>query len=327
MGIESTNARDLPPRGPGTRDLRWVSAGAAVFIAIILLTIVVLQRDQGTVREFAAKATKLDLVTGMRASLAAASEAEKSALLAARDEDSKSYADASRAATSEVEQKRVELAGLLKEGGSAEETDLLEQFSKAFAAFRKLDEDLLALAVKNSNVKATRLAFGPATEAVEEMAGALSRLVEKSAGWSDASTVARLALGAENAALRIEVLLAPHIAEATDSKMDELEAAMAKQDEAVRAALAELSRLASLRDDGDLARASSSYARFAEIRAEILKLSRENTNVQSTAMSLGDKRRIVKLCEGSLAALEQAILAEAPTGTDYGRFGRPVKVR
>jgi hypothetical protein len=311
---------------PTGRDLWWVAAGAAIFLAIVLAA-VVLRRDQGTARQLAAKAIRIDLVTGMRASLSAASEAEKSALLASSDEGSTSYADASRAATAEVEQKRLELAGLLKDGASADERELLEQFSRAFADFRRIDGELLALAVKNSNVKATRLAFGPAATAVNEMDAALTRLVAKSAEWPSAATVARLALGAQSAALRIDALLAPHIAEETDQKMDELEGAMAKQDEAVRASLTDLSKLAELRDDRDLATASSAYARFADLRGEILKLSRENTNVRSTAISLRERRNVVALCESSLGALEEAILAEPPTGTDYGRFGRPVKVR
>jgi hypothetical protein len=310
---------------PTARDLWWIAAGGAIF-AVILLAAVVLRRDQGVVRQLTVKANKIDLVTEMRASLAAASEAEKSALLASSDEGSKVYADASRAATTDVEQRRTELAALLKDA-STEERDLLDEFSKAFGDFRRIDDELLTLAIKNSNVKATRLAFGPAATAVDEMDGALSRLVEKSAGSPNAAAIARLALGAQSAALRIETLLAPHIAEETDAKMDELEATMAKQDEAVRAALAELSKLAELRDDRDLAIASSAYARFGDVRAEILKLSRENTNVRSASISLREKRKVVTLCEGALAALEQAILAEPPTGTDYGRFGRPVKVR
>jgi hypothetical protein len=278
------------------------------------------------VLQLATKATKVDLVTGMRASLAAASEAEKSALLASSDEDSKVYADAARAATMDVERRRAELSALLKDSNT-EERDLLEQFSKAFADFRRVDDELLTLAVKNSNVKATRLAFGPAATAVREMDGALSRVVEKSAGWPNAAAVARLALGTQSAALRIETLLAPHIAEETDAKMDELEAAMAKEDETVRAALVELSKVPELEGDVDVAAASTAYARFGEVRADILKLSRENTNVRSAAISLREKRSIMTLCEAALAALEQALLDEPPTGTDYGRFGRPVKVR
>jgi hypothetical protein len=325
LTIGSTHTRELRLLRPGTRDLCWVAAGAAVFL-VIAVSAPALRRDPGAVHQLAVKASRIDLVTGMRASLAAASEAEKSALLAPSDEDSKMYADVSRAATAGVERKRAELATLLKDA-STEERDLLEQFSKAFGEFRRIDDELLTLAVKNSNVKATRLAFGPAASAVDEIDAALSRIVAKSAAWPNAAAVARLALGAQSAVLLIDALLAPHIAEEADSKMDELEAAMAKQDETVRAGLGDLAKLPELQGDSDLVSASSAYARFAGVRAEILKLSRENTNVRSTAISLGEKPRVVTLCEGSLAALEQAILAEPPTGTDYGRFGRPVQIR
>jgi hypothetical protein len=324
MTVRYDDAPELQLIRPISRDLRWIAAGAAIFF-LIAFAAVVLWRDQGAVRELAAKASKIDLVTGMRASLAAASEAEKSALLASSDEGSKVYADASRAATADVEKRRAELAVLMKDA-SPDERNFLDQFSKAFAGFRRIDDELLMLAVKNSNVKATRLAFGPAATAVGEMDAALSRIVARSESWPNAAAVARLALGAQSGALRIETLLAPHIAEATDAKMDELEAAMAKEDEAVRTSLAELVKVSELHEDADLATASSAYARFGDVRAEILKLSRENTNVRSTALALREKKNAMLACQTALDDLEQAISTEPPNGADYGRFGRPVEV-
>ena len=62
---------------------------------------------------------------------------------------------------------------------------------------------------------------------------ALSKLVAKSASSPDAGNVALLAFGAQTAALRIQTLLAPHIAEENDKKMDELEALMTREDREV----------------------------------------------------------------------------------------------
>lgn len=292
----------------------------------IVTSVFALRRDDDDVRVLSSKARRMDLIVGMRAALSAASEAEKSAVLAADDHEARSYADQSRAATGEVEKKRGELAAAVSEAGAQSEKDLLERFSQAFGEFRRVDERLLALAGRNSNWKAYGLAFGPAAQALEQMDGALSHLAGRTGEVPETPNVVRRAFEAQSAALRIQAMLAPHIAEESDEKMNELEAAMAKQDETVRRALDELSRLDDLRGTADLATAAWSYSRWSELRKQILALSRANTNVLSTAMSLRMKRRAMLACHESLSALEEEILAERPVGADYGRFGRPREV-
>ena len=124
------------------------------------------------------------------------------------------------------------------------------------------------------------------------------------------------AFGAQTAALRIQTLLAPHIAEESDKKMDELEALMTKEDQQVRKDLDGLVSLVKFRNDPDLETARSDYTKFSEIRARILALSRENTNVLSLAMSLGQKRKALLLCQDALAALQQAIQEEPISGVN-----------
>ena len=53
---------------------------------------------------------------------------------------------------------------------------------------------------------------------------------------------------------------------------------------------------------------------FSEIKAQIIKLSRENTNVRSLAISLNQKRKVMLMCQDALAALEQAIQQEPIAG-------------
>ncbi|HUJ72620.1 MAG TPA: hypothetical protein VLZ30_10265, partial [Verrucomicrobiae bacterium] len=184
--------------------------------------------------------------------------------------------------------------------------------------FQTIDKELLALAVKNTNIKANSLAFGPAADALMEMDTALSRLVAKNAGSADARSVALLAFGAQTAALRIQTLLAPHIAEESDKKMDEFETQMAKDDQEVRKDLDGLAALLKPGGDPDLNTATSAYARFSEIRTRILALSRENTNVRSLAMSLDQKRKVMFVCQDALATLQRAILEEPIPGVNYG---------
>jgi hypothetical protein len=303
-----------------------MAIGAGIlFVAILIL--LRFQTGQSPVDKLVFKARRVDIVARMRLALASASEAEKSAVLAVTDQDSQGFADQARAATAEVERKRKELEELLAKGGTQSERNLLVQFSKVFVDFQRIDSELLNLAVKNTNVKAYSLAFGPAAGALKEMDNALSRLVAKSAGSSEARDVAILAFGAQAAALRIQTLLAPHIAEENDKRMDELEAQMADEDQLIHKNMDGLAVSQKLRGDPDFETAAAGYTRFSEIRGRILALSRENTNVQSLAISLGQKRKVLFLCQDLLSALQQAILEEPIAGVDYGSVSNPRSLR
>jgi hypothetical protein len=302
---------------PRVNDLLWMGAGAAVlllFIALVLL----FGEPPGPDARLAARVRRLDLVARMQLGLASASEAEKSAVLAITDSASQSFADQARSSTAEVEHERRELAEQLSQGGTQEERDLLDGFSRRFAEFQKIDDELLGLAVRNSNLKAYALAFGAGADAVDEMRTALSGVVAANADSRDAKEVTALALGAEIGALRIQTLLPPHIAESSDARMDELEAQMAQEDEQVRGDLQRLAAIPKLRGDGDLATAAARYAKFVEIRSQILALSRENTNVRSLSISLNEKRQVMLDCHEALSQLEDAIRMEPTAGSAYG---------
>ena len=234
---------------PGLKDFLWMAAGAAMLLAVMLV-VLHFHKEQNPAEQLAFKAKRVELVGRMRLALASASEAEKSAVMAITDQDSQTFADQARAATATVERGRKELGELLQTGGTKSEKDFLAQFSQAFTEFQRIDNDLLDLAVKNTNLKAYSLAFGPAADALKEMDAALSRLVAQNANSTspEAKKVMQLAFGARIAALRIQTLLPPHIAEESDQKMDELEALMAKEDQEVR------------KDSGRLGRAAETSA-------------------------------------------------------------------
>jgi hypothetical protein len=298
----------------------WMAAGAA---ALLVVVGVVLHFSRDPVAEIAFKARRADLVGRMQLDLASASEAEKSAVLASTDEESQTLADQARAASARVEQERRELGTLLGSAALQGETELLAQFSASFAELQRIDSDLLALAVKNTNVKAYGLAFGPAASAITDMGAALGRLVAANADSPQATATMPLAFGAQIDALRIETLLPPHIAEESDQKMTELEARMAEEDTHVRHDLDKLAALPKVGKAPELAAATARYAEFSALRKQILALSRENTNVRSFSLSLNQKRKALLLCEASLSTLQQAILAEPVAGSTYGMPVRP----
>jgi hypothetical protein len=307
---------------PGIRDVLWMASGAAVFL-ILTLTVLHFHREENPAEQLAFKARRIELVDRMRVALASASEAEKSAVLAITDEDSKVFADQARAASTVVEQAQQQLDELLRTGGTEKERDLLGQFSQAFADVRRIDDDLLALAVKNTNLKAYDLTYGPAASALEEMNAALSALVAARRETPQGAKLTPLALGAEIAGLRLQTMLPPHIAEESDQRMDEMEALMTQQDAEVRRNLDALRALPEVGAATELQTAVSAWAKFSELEVRILALSRENTNVRSLTISLNRKRTVMLACQEALLALRQAIDEEPVVGVTYGRPAKP----
>ena len=307
---------------PGIKGVLWMIPGAIIML-VLMIVVTHFQKKENPAEQLAFKARRVDLVSRMQFGLSSASEAEKSSVMAITDKDSKIFADQARAATAEVERARQEMEELLKKGGTQKERDLLVQFSEAFAEVQRVDNDLLALSVENTNLKAYTLAFGPAAQVIDEMNSALTRLMAANAESRETKEIMLLSFGAQNSALRIQTLLAPHIAEESNEKMDRLEASMTKEDEKVRAALNGLKAFTALIDNTDLAKAVSSYARFTNIRSKILSLSRENTNVRSLAISLNQKRKATLLCQDALSSLKQAILEEPLGNASYGPVAKP----
>ncbi len=294
-----------------SRDWLWTIAGA---IGLLVAALVIWHghTEGNTSAQLALRNRRVALAQQMRVDLSRASEAEKSAVMAITDEESKTFADQSREASSAVEKERDDLERLLQSGGDRSEQKYLSEFSQAFAEYQRVDSELLDLAVKNTNLKAYSLAFGPAAESIRETDQALSRLITASAKSvsPDAKQVMLLAGEAESGALRIQALLPAHISEESDQKMDAMESAMAAEDRLVRKHLDGLAALVAPAESGDLHAAAASYAKFSELRTQILALSRENTNVRSLTISLNRKRLIEVKCQDALAALEQAIQKE-----------------
>jgi hypothetical protein len=297
-------------RREGSKDLFWIAGGTVVLIVLALLTLHY-HREGEIATKSVFKTTRLEVVGRMRTALLSASEAEKSAVMATTDEESQTFAQQSRAASAKVERARDELGKLLEMGGTAKERDLLSEFSQALTECQRIDRELLDLSVKNTNLKAYALVFGPAADALANMDRALSRALSDAAGSTrpEARRVMLLAAGAQSGAWRIQALVPPHIFEESDAKMDQLEARMADEDRGIRSDLDGLAALLGPKDPG-LETATAEYARFTQLRTTILGLSRQNTNVRSLFISLNQKRGAMESCLSALAAVEQAIQDE-----------------
>jgi hypothetical protein len=89
--------------------------------------------------------------------------------------------------------------------------------------------------------------------------------------------------------------------------MDRIERKMKDYLDTAKKALHELHSIPKLRGSAELINAESAYKRIVEINAEVVRLSRLNTNIKSSALSLGKKRLISAKCQEILGALQDTI--------------------
>jgi hypothetical protein len=103
------------------------------------------------------------------------------------------------------------------------------------------------------------------------------------------------------------VLYAPHIAEAEDEAMTRMEKRMAASEEQAHAALTQMQALAPA-SRSQLTAATMALDTFMKIHAEIITLSRRNSDVRSLSLSLGRKRMITAQCDEQLHALQESLV-------------------
>jgi hypothetical protein len=228
------------------------------------------------------------------------------AVMADTDEASSAFVRETEHATQLVQQDIDALKPVLTGLGYSSEARLLENFKQQFSDFRALDSTILGLTVENSNLRAQRLSFGPAQEAADAFTEALDPIA-RSAPAQVPWRVAALAATAVAAVREIQALQAPHNAEAEDAVMTRLEARMMTAEAAARAALQQMAALVPPDSRPRLTAATAALDRFMSTNAEIVRLSRRNSNVRSLALSLGQKRTLTAECEETLRTLQDAL--------------------
>ena len=145
--------------------------------------------------------------------------------MADTDDASTAAADEARRARQAVERHVEALRPMLGSLGFRDDLQYLDGFTSGFDEYRKLDDEILSLAVENTNLKAQRLSFGPAQEAAEAFRSSVNTAVERSAA-KDRCDAESIGARARIALLEVQVMQAPHIAEADDAAMTRLEGQM-----------------------------------------------------------------------------------------------------
>jgi hypothetical protein len=249
------------------------------------------------------------LAADLRAQFHKAADASDRAVMADTDEASVGFAHEAEQATRVVQDDVAELGPHLQSLGHAPEIAALDDFTKHLADYLTLDHSVLGLAVENTNLKAQRLSFGPAREAADGFRDALQTLTPGAAS-RDKCRIESLVAKALLSVRDIQVLQAPHIAEADDAAMTRMEAQMSSLEATARDSLKALSGIVEVRARPELASALASLDRFKDVSAQIVALSRRNSNVRSLALSLREKPVLTAACDDSLRRLEDALAKE-----------------
>ena len=303
---------DPNPAEPGSgqkgshRLMRWFPGSWPVWsvsgLLVLLLVLGILY--QGTSLAPLAITQKLETLAALRVNLIKSVESEKRAVMADTDEASIAYAEESRQASDAAEAAREQLAELIRLHPSPDEENLLREFDIDWEQLRKLDQQILELAVQNTNLKAARISFGPARETLHRFQAAVAEL----AGGNDDIRVLRLASEALVAILTIQTLHAPHIASPDDGEMSGIERIIQEKEAVIRRCLDRLApAIMPAIKPGTLLRAAEAFGEYAELTRTVIELSRQNTNVTSFEISMSRKLKMTAQCELTLGKLQEAI--------------------
>lgn len=251
-----------------------------------------------------------------------AADAANRAVMSETDEGSAAFAREAKQASDAVQRDVDELRPILKSLNYSAEMGLLDEFSGRYAKYHELDQRILDLAVENTNLKAQRLAFGAGQQAADAFREALSQAMASPA-QAERWHAEALAATALSALREIQVLQGPHIANADEAGMTRQEAQMAASEKAARAALESLAPLLPSSARAGVAAARTALDQFMQVNAQVVALSRRNTNVRSLALSLDQKRELISACQESLRALRAALSKRGFTGTRRSRRDEP----
>ena len=290
-----------------------LSASRAAWIA---LTLVLLHASAGcdvnSALERVSEARRLS--ADLLVQFTKAADASNRAVMADTDEASVAFAREAEQAKQTVQTTIDALGPILRGLNFPEETQLLQEFVNQFAEYRDLDRRTLDLAVENTNVKAQRLSFGPAQEAADAFRDALESIAPADAA-KDAWRMKALVVTAVVTVREMQVLQAPHIAEADEAVMTRMEKRMATSEAAARAALEALAPLVQPASRPRLAAATAALDKFVGLNAQIMALSLRNTNLRSLALALNQKGKVTGACEHSLQSLRDALSKRGFYGT------------
>ncbi len=194
----------------------------------------------------------------------------------------------------------------------------LQDFVSRFA--QNTARSIVGFSISPSRTPTSRRASFPLVrprQAADAFRDALDGISASFAG-QDKWRAEAMAATAVAAVREIQALQAPHIAEADEAVMARLETAHGGAEAAARSALATLTgRWPRPLRGPRLRAATTALDQFVDVGKQIIVFSRRNTDVESLALSMNEKRRLVQVCETELQSLQEAL---AKRGYPRGRY-------
>jgi len=292
----------------GTINIRLTIFSALVLLVLLSFIGIKYQNSNHDLENILQKTVKKnEILSKLRINLIKESDFEKAAVMADTDELSVALADKAIQIADIVDSERYELRHLIEQDNILNELSLLREFDTCWEQFRKIDKILLDFAVENTNVKASALSFTEGGKALRRFESNMTDLINNNTTIDDGGKTIKLACDAIMSVLKIQYLHAPHISASNDSNMDSIETQIVHADGIVKNSLDQLKNLVSDSNRVLLMEAASAYNEFMKITDEVLKLSRQNTNIKSFELSLGRKRKIAAECDEILGSLQEAV--------------------
>jgi len=291
---------------------RWRSAlllGVGISAGLLLFALIQIFYGRHVLLEstFGKIIQENEIVSQMRIDLLKSVEMEKNAVMAVTDDESRNFAGQSLAASAAVEKNLELLNSLIKAAPRQTEQKLIADFSDCWTEFRRLDQEILDLAVQNTNLKAASLSREKGSETIERIENILKNVMSAYAGSGKDSRVTRLSYRIINTALKIQILHSAHIAESSDLKMDQLEAKIKSEESEAAKCLHELDEIVDQQNRNGLLQAKDAFSEFNRVTAAVVQLSRQNSNIKSLELSLSKKRKATIICDEILAAFQESV--------------------
>jgi hypothetical protein len=256
---------------------------------------------------FKTQLIKESLVSAMRIHLHEGTEAEKNAVLALTDSASQEFAAKARQSADRVDSNLKELESLIRQENLPQQMAAIDDFNSCWSQYRTLDETILDLAVQNTNLKAQEISASECAHEIARLEEYLHSLIRRNADDRQCNKVVKPSYEALDASLNIYALHKPHIDEASDEEMAQIERRIKAYDELARKALGSLRGMGELGNDEDLKSAETAYQRFMDLTGEVLRFSRLNTNIKSAELSVGKQRIVAAQCQAILATLQDTV--------------------
>ena len=259
---------------------------------------------------------KINLLSEVHLKFLAAVRAQKNSVLSPDDETSKSLAAISRSNMSQARTAFENLEVLVLQESAHGQSGAIVNLKNSLEAVESVNNNVLLLAVQNTNIKARRLLSGEAQRTIEFLSTRILKWVEDTCSKADSNpqTIARLRtlFEVQKNLLDIQPNTIKHIESSSDREMSDQEKKIDDLQTGIQNGLA----IASGGDTANQLEFQQKSLELKSILGRIFELSRLDTNNRSIALSLNESKDKGDECTKRIGELDKLFTAEAMTGRD-----------